>query len=52
MVNGITITKRWANEGDERDGVEEHLNRDLTHLTSNPKFLDALYAYRLSEDEK
>ena len=52
VVNGITITKRWANEGDERDGVEEHLNRDLTHLTSNPKFLDALYAYRLPEDEK
>lgn len=52
MVNGITITKRWANENDERDGVEEHLNRDLSHLTSNPKFLESLYAYRLSEEEK
>ena len=51
-MNGITITKRWANENDARDGVEEHLNRDLSHLTSNPKFLDSLYAYRLSDEEK
>lgn len=51
-MNGITITKRWANEDDARDGVEEHLNRDLSHLTSNPQFLESLYAFRLSDAQK
>lgn len=48
VVNGITITKRWANEGDARDGAEDHLSRDLSHLTSKPEFLEKLYGYRMS----
>jgi len=40
VINGITITKRWANEGDTHDIQENFLNRDLTHLTSNPKILE------------
>ena len=28
------------------------MNRDISHLTSNPEFLERLYAFRLSDDQK
>lgn len=36
VVNGITITKRFANEADELDLADHHLKRDISHLTQNP----------------
>lgn len=52
VVNGITITKRYANEGDELDLADHHLSRDISHLTSNTKFVENLYATRLTDSQK
>lgn len=52
VVNGITITKRYANEADELDLADHHLLRDISHLTSNPKFVENLYATRLTEAQR
>jgi len=48
VVNGITITKRLTNEGDTRDGQENFLGRNITHLTQYPELLKRLYGFRLS----
>lgn len=39
VVNGIQIIRRFANEADQRDGVENFQNRDISHITNNLEFL-------------
>ena len=39
VVNGITITRRFQNEGDEFDVQDKHLGRNITHLTENPDLM-------------
>ena len=50
VVNGITITKRLANEGDVHDVQEQYLSRDISHISSET--VQKLYAYRISEEDK
>ena len=53
VVNGITITSRYTNEADQWDnGNDNYLSRDITHITNNPKYLEKVYAYRLSDEMK
>lgn len=52
VVNGITITKRFANDGDQFDLADNHLQRDISHLTSNKKFIENLYKTRLNDEQK
>lgn len=52
VVNGITITTRYTNEHDARDGIEGFMNRDISHLLANPQFVHKVYGYRLPEDRK
>ena len=50
VVNGITITKRYTNEGDKHDDETKHLGRDISHLTRDR--IEKLYSYRLSDNQK
>ena len=50
VVNGITITKRFENEDDVRDGQENFMNRDITHLSE--EFVKGLYSFRLTDEQK
>ena len=50
VVNGITITKRYTNEGDKHDDETKHLGRDISHLTQER--IEQLYSYRLSGEQK
>ena len=52
MVNGIKIVKRFTNDDDKGDYVDEFMGRDISHLTSNPKFLEKLYSHRMSDEQK
>ena len=40
VVNGIKIVTRFVNDGDKLDLKDEYMDRDISHLTSNPKFLE------------
>lgn len=35
VVNGITITKRLVNDGDEIDEQDKYMSRDISHITGN-----------------
>ena len=41
-----------TNEGDARDGQENHLQRNIDHLLKNEYFVNQIYGHRLSDERR
>lgn len=50
VVNGITITKRLANEGDTFDDQEKYMGRDISHISQDD--IESLYKTRLTAEQR